>query len=149
MRFFISSLALAAVVLSLAACTGKSSSDQSNATATSGAEATAAASEAAAPVSSGSSEVPTYPGATTQASGSSSNMMAQSASGTVMSTADSFDTVYAWYQKNMPAGSEKAHITSPTQSAVFMVGEPGKGQTSVTITTNAGKTVISVAHVKM
>ena len=75
--------------------------------------------------------------------------MAQSASGTVMSTNDSFDKVYAWYQKNMPAGSERAHITSPTQSAVFTIGEPGKGQTSVTITTNAGKTMITIAKVKM
>jgi hypothetical protein len=49
----------------------------------------------------------------------------------------------------MPAGSEKAHTTSPMQSAVFTLGESGKGQTSVTITVSGGKTVISIAKVKM
>jgi hypothetical protein len=74
---------------------------------------------------------------------------AKSAAGKVMSTADSFDKVYAWYQKNMPAGSEKAHTTSPVESAVFMIGEAGKDQQSVTISTMAGKTMITIAHVKM
>jgi hypothetical protein len=49
----------------------------------------------------------------------------------------------------MPAGSEKSHVTSPVESAVFTVGEPGAGQTSVTITTSGGKTMINVAKVKM
>jgi hypothetical protein len=75
--------------------------------------------------------------------------MAKSAAGKVMTTADSFDKVYAWYQKNMPAGSEKAHTTTPVQSAVFMLGEPGKDQKSVTISVAGGKTMISIAAVKM
>ncbi len=159
MRFFTSSLAIVAVVLALAACTGKSSSsDQSNASATAAADATAAASsdQSTATATSGadanaspSGDIPSYPGATTQASGSSSNMMTQNATGTVMTTSDSFDKVYQWYQKNMPAGSERAHITSPAQSAVFVVVGADKTQASVTIATNAGKTVITMAHVKM
>ena len=75
--------------------------------------------------------------------------MAKSAAGKVMSTSDSFDKVYAWYQKNMPAGSEKSHMTTPVQSAVFMIGEAGKDQQSVTITVQGDKTMITVAHVKM
>lgn len=75
--------------------------------------------------------------------------MAKSAAGKVMTTTDSFDKVYEWYQKNMPAGSEKAHTTTPVQSAVFMMGEAGKDQKSVTITVSSGKTMISIAQVKM
>lgn len=75
--------------------------------------------------------------------------MAKSAAGKVMSTSDSFDKVYAWYQKNMPAGSEKAHTTTPVESAVFMLGEAGKDQQSVTISVSGGKTMITVAQVKM
>ncbi len=157
MRFFTSTLAIVSIALALTACTGKSSSssDQSNATATTGAEATAAASSdqsmttatsAAEASAAPSSDIPSYPGATTQASGTSSNMMTQNASGTVMTTGDSFDSVYQWYQKNMPAGSERAHVTTPAPSALFVtVG--GKQQASVSITTNAGKTVITIAHV--
>ena len=76
------------------------------------------------------------------------NMGGGTAAGKVLSTADSFDKVYAWYQKNMPAGSEKAHTTSPVQSAVFMLGEAGKNQQSVTITVANGKTMITIASVK-
>jgi hypothetical protein len=65
-----------------------------------------------------------------------------------MTTDDSFDKVYTWYQKNMPAGSEKSHTTSPVQMAVFMVGDPGTGQKSVTISTQGSKTMISIANVK-
>jgi hypothetical protein len=73
--------------------------------------------------------------------------MGQSASGTVMTTDDSFDKVYQWYQQNMPAGSEKSHMTAPVQSAVFMTGDPGD-QTSLTITTQGSKTMITIGHVK-
>jgi hypothetical protein len=138
-------------LLSITACNSKSSSssstDNTNAAATAGAQATTGG-EASPAATTAAGEIPTYPGATTQAAGSSSNMMG-SAAGKVMSTDDSFDKVYAWYQQNMPAGSEKAHTTSPMQSAVFTLGESGKGQTSVTITVSGGKTVISIAKVKM
>jgi hypothetical protein len=155
MRFLKMSLVLVAATLAITACASKSSSNdqsQSSAEATTAASSAAtttdntAASSAASPAAAG--EAPAYPGATTQASGSSSNM-GQSAAGTVMTTDDSFDKVYAWYQKNMPAGSEKSHMTAPVQSAVFMVGDPGSGQTSVTITVSNGKTMITTAKVKM
>jgi hypothetical protein len=156
MRFLKMSLVLVAAALAITACASKSSSsDQSQ----SSAEATTAASSAAtdnsatttdnsAATTAPAGEAPAYPGAVTQASGSNSSM-GQTAAGTVMTTDDSFDKVYAWYQKNMPAGSEKSHTTAPVMSAVFMVGDPGSGQTSVTITVSNGKTMITSAKVKM
>ena len=159
MRFLGMSLVLVAAMLTITACTSKSSSssDQSSATATTEASAAADAqaspedtsgTEASAAPTTAANEIPTYPGATTQASGSSSNMSG-SAAGSVMSSDDSFDKVYTWYQQHMPAGSEKSHMTSPVQSAVFTVGDPGSGQTSVTIATQGSKTMITVAKVKM
>ncbi len=144
MRLLGMSLVIAAA-LAMTACAGKSSSDntdQSNAAATSAAESSSPAATSAP-----SGDIPSYPGAATQASGSSSNM-GQSATGTVMTTDDSFDKVYAWYQQNMPAGAEKSHTTAPIQSAVFTIGDPGKDQTSLTITTSGAKTMITIAHVK-
>jgi hypothetical protein len=135
-----------AALLTMTACSSKSSSnssDQSNAAASSAAESPGAAATSA--VAAG--EIPNYPGAATQASGSSNNM-GQSASGSVMTTDDSFDKVYAWYQQNTPAGSEKSHTTSPIQTAVFMIGDPSRGQKSVTITTQGDKTMITIANVK-
>jgi hypothetical protein len=151
MRFLKMSLVLAAAALAITACASKSSSNdqsQSNAEATTAASSAATTPDntAASPAAAG--DAPAYPGATTQASGSNSSM-GQSAAGAVMTTDDSFDKVYAWYQKNMPSGSEKSHTTAPVQSAVFMVGDPGSGQTSVTITVSSGKTMITTAKVKM
>ena len=154
MRLFGLSLAVMLAAFAVTGCTSKSSSsssDQSSAT------ATAAATDSGAATSSDSSsstdaatQIPKYPGAATNASGSSSNAMGGgSAAGTVLSTDDSFDKVYAWYQGHMPAGSEKSHTTSPVESAVFMLGQASQDQTSVTISTSSGKTMISIAHVKM
>jgi len=155
MRFLTTSLAIVVAFIAITACNSKSSSstttsDQSNATATAAAsDTTNEASPAASPeASTAAGEIPSYPGAVTQASGSSSNMMG-SAAGKVMSTDDSFDKVYTWYQQNLPSGSEKSHVTAPVESAVFTIGEPGKGQTSVTLTTSGGKTMITIAKVKM
>ncbi|MFY9720598.1 MAG: hypothetical protein WAK16_13245 [Candidatus Cybelea sp.] len=148
MRFLSIPLLAVAAAMLITGCNGKSSSNSSDQTS---ASATAAASAAggAGTTASGTDQIPSYPGAVTQAAGSSDSMGgAASAAGKVMSTDDSFDKVYAWYQQNMPAGSEKAHTTSPVQSAVFTIGET-KDQTSVTITTQGTKTMISVAHVKM
>ena len=153
MRFLTSSLAIVVALVAITACNSKSSSssDQSSASATTAAARDswgAAATSTAAATSSAAGDVPSYPGAVTQASGSSSNM-GSSAAGQVMSTDDSFDKVYTWYQQNMPAGSEKSHVTAPVESAVFTIGDPGKGQTSVTLTTSGGKTMITIAKVKM
>src|SRR5579871_4025121 len=155
MRFLITSLAVALTLLSVTGCNGKSSSD-TNSTDTSAAASPADTSGAAASTAPGASPaassaagtIPSYPGAVTQASGSSSGAMG-SAAGTVMTTDDSFDKVYQWYQQNMPTGSEKSHVTAPVQSAVFTVGSPGQEQTSVTLTTQGAKTMISIAKVKM
>jgi hypothetical protein len=146
MRFLSISLAVAAA-LTMAACASKSSSnssDQSNAAATTAAGAAApAASAAASTAAAPADQIPSYPGAVTAYAGSS-----QGSSGTVMTTDDSFDKVYAWYQQNLPAGSEKAHVTAPVQSAVFSIG-PDNDRTSVSITASAGKTTITIAHQKM
>jgi hypothetical protein len=149
MRFLKMSLVLVAAALAITACASKSSSNdqsQSSAEATTAASSAAADNTAASPAAAG--ETPVYPGATTQASGSNSSM-GQTAAGTVSTADDSFDKVYSWYQKNMPSGSEKSHTTAPVESAVFMVGDPGSGQTSVTITVSGGKTMITTAKVKM
>lgn len=150
MRYFTLSLVIAALLTSTA-CAGKSSSngsdqssttsDQTSATAT--AEATDAATEAP---STAPGDVPAYPGAVTDASGSGSNMSA-SGSGTVMSTDDSFDKVYAWYQQHLPAGAEKTHTTQPP-AAVFTIGDPSSGLKSVSLTTSDGKTRITIGTVK-
>ena len=155
MRILGTSLVVIATLLAVTACSSKQSSNSSagstSASATSDAGSAAATSDAggaAATATTAAGEVPTYPGAVTQASGSSSNM-GQAASGSVMTTDDSFDKVYAWYQQHMPAGSEKSHVTAPIQSAVFTLGDPGSAQTSLTITTSGAKTMITIAHVKM
>lgn len=139
---------IAAVLIAMTACNGQSSSngssqssgDQSSTTASSSSSTTATR-------SSSTGDIPDYPGASTEAAGSGSNM-GQSASGKVLTTADSFDKVYAWYQAHMPPGSEKSHTTSPIDSAVFMIGDLSSGQKSVTITTQSGKTMITIADVK-
>ena len=145
MRFLKPSLVALAVALAVAGCgAGKSSSSDS------GDQSAAAATAAPADKGAGAAvnEIPAYPGAATQAAGSGSNM-GTTAAGKVMSTSDSFDKVYGWYQQKLPAGSEKSHVDSPIQSAVFTIGEVGSGQSSVTITTQSGKTMITIAHVKM
>lgn len=158
MRFLMTTFAVAAVLMTVTACNSKSSSNSSDQTTT---EASAAASPAdtgmgmgtespspAATTTAGPGDAPLYPGAVSQASGSSGNSMG-TAAGQVLSTDDSFDKVYTWYQQNMPAGSEKTHVTAPVPSAVFTIGDPSKGQTSVTLSTSGGKTMITIAHVKM
>ncbi|MBV9719776.1 MAG: hypothetical protein JOZ77_10675 [Candidatus Eremiobacteraeota bacterium] len=136
---------LVATMFAVAACAGKSSSntsDQTN-TVSSPASADAAATTAAATTTAApAGSIPNYPGATTAYSATS-----QGQSGTVMTTNDSFATVYAWYQQHMPAGSEKAHMTAPVESAIFSVG-PDNDQTSVSITSATGKTTITIAHAK-
>ena len=146
MRFLTISLAIA-VAIAVSACSSKSSSNTSTTSSDTSAAATSAAPGGTAAEPAAGGEVPSYPGATTQASGSGSNM-GTTASGSVSSTDDSFDKVYAWYQQHMPAGSEKSHVTTPVQSAVFMIGDPSSGQKSVTITVQGSKTMITIANVK-
>jgi hypothetical protein len=159
MRFSTYALIAAMTVLLGTGCSGKNSNNQ-NANSSGDASTTAAASapadqSAASPApeisataadgsTSGSSDaagdIPTYPGATVQASGTSTMAGGgQQATGKVLSTGDSFNDVYHWYQKNLPAGSEKVHVTAPVETASFILSATGKNQTSVTITTNSGK----------
>jgi len=157
MRLLTTSLMAILAAVAITACSGGSSSSSASDNTASSAAADNSASSAASDNSASepnggasTSDIPSYPGATTEAAGSSSSMgMAKSSAGKVMSSSDSFDKVYAWYQKNMPAGSEKAHTTTPVQSAVFMLGEAGKDQKSVTISVAGGKTMITIAQVKM
>ena len=161
MRLLTTSLVAVLAAVAITACSGGSSSSStdtttSSATDTSGSTATSTATEPStgsdntAAGNAATADIPSYPGATTEAAGSSMGMgAAKTAAGKVMSTSDSFDKVYGWYQKNMPAGSEKAHTTSPVQSAVFMIGEAGKDQKSVTISVQGGKTMITIGHVKV
>lgn len=142
MRFFSSSLIAFVLALAVTACGGgKSSSDSSS-------DQTAAAATTSSDAAPAAADIPSYPGAVTQASGSGTNN-GTTAAGRVLSTGDSFDKVYGWYQQKLPAGSEKSHMDSPVQSAVFTIGEASKGQSSVTLTTQGGKTIITIAHVKM
>ena len=168
MRFVTTSLAIVLAAAMLTACSGKSSdqSDQTAAQATSAADnamaspastddamvspepsAEASSTAAASSAMAGANDVPAYPGATTQAAGTSNMGGSGAAAGKVMSTSDSFDTVYKWYQQHLPAGSEKTHVTTPVESAVFTLGS-GTNQTSVTISTVAGKTMITIGSVQ-
>ncbi|HMF29223.1 MAG TPA: hypothetical protein VKE42_10655 [Candidatus Cybelea sp.] len=135
-----------AVALAITGCGGgkSSSSDSGSGTASTSTSSKTSSDTAGKAVS----EIPEYPGAETQAAGSGSNM-GTDAAGKVMSTSDSFDKVYGWYQQKLPSGSERSHVDSPIQSAVFTIGETSTGQSSVTLTAQGGKTMITIAHVKM
>ena len=157
MRYLALSLVVAAL-LAATACAGKSSSNSSDQSSSSDQTATtapmSASTEAAteapteASTTTAAGSIPSYPGATSEASGSTDSM-GKSESGSVMSTDDSFDKVYAWYQQHLPAGSEKVHTESP-QGAVFTVGNASGGtMQSVSISVSQGRTVITVGAVKM
>jgi hypothetical protein len=159
---------LLSVTLATAACSSKSasnSSDQSNAGATPAAtdsasaqpessespsaEATAAGTPAA-DANAGDTGVPVYPGAASQAaasySGGGSN--APSVKAAVYTTTDSFDKVYAFYQKSLPNAMEMMHTsTPPTPGAAFVVTDPnnkGHATTVVVSTGSDGKGTISI-----
>ncbi|HEY9085080.1 MAG TPA: hypothetical protein VIN40_03955 [Candidatus Tyrphobacter sp.] len=131
----LSSVFAVLVVAAFAACShGNSSSTSSTSTEASPA-ASAAASAAAAPAGT-SGEIPSYPGATNEASASTA-----SGSGQVLTTSDAFGVVYKWYQTHLPAGSEKSHASmAGIETATFQVGK-----STIAITTNAGKTQITIA----
>lgn len=148
MRSFSMPLVALAVALAITGCGGGKSSSDSNSDQSAAQTSSASSSTTSGSASKAVSEIPEYPGAETQAAGSGSNM-GTDAAGKVMSTPDSFDKVYAWYQQKMPSGSERSHVDAPVQSAVFTIGETSSGQSSVTLTAQGGKTMITIAHVKM
>jgi len=81
------------------------------------------------------SALPDYPGAATDSSG-------------VLLTGDSFDRVYNWYKRSLPAGSERSHTTTPVESAVFVTGTQNSGEKSITLTLEGDKTMIIVSTFK-
>lgn len=149
MRLLPASLAAIVATAAITACSSGSSSNSSDSATAAPADTKAAAAPAdttAAPARAGD-VLPTYPGATTQAAGGSSGMGHGASAGKVLATNDSFAKVYAWYQQHMPAGSERAHMTTPVESAVFMTGATGSAQTTVSISRSGGKTMITIARV--
>jgi hypothetical protein len=85
--------------------------------------------------------LPLYPGATSAASGANGSGQA----GTVLTTDDSFDKVYAWYKDHMPAGSEKAKLSAGGMSSATFQTTGDGGKQVVAITSQGGKTTISLA----
>ncbi len=129
----LSSLTAVLVIAVLAACSHGSSSTSSSSMSTEASPAASAAASTGASTTSGS--IPTYPGATSEASATTAN-----GSGQVLSTGDAFGTVYKWYQTHLPAGSEKAHATmGGVETATFQVGN-----STIAITTEGGKTQITI-----
>jgi hypothetical protein len=150
---------LLSVTLATAACSSKSASNasgQTSAAATSAATATASAEpvEAGSPAAetnAGDTGVPVYPGAASQASASYSGgngANGSSVKAAVYTTTDSFDKVYAFYQKSLPNAMEMMHTsTPPTPGAAFVVTDPnnkGHATTVVVSTGSDGKVTISI-----
>ncbi len=69
------------------------------------------------------SAAPVYPGSKVESADMSAMTGPGAPSGKAFSTTDSFDTVYTWYKKNLPEGSEQAHVTAPTEAATFYIGQ--------------------------
>ncbi len=113
-----------AVALVLAAAVGCSHGSSNSSTASTPSTQSAA------------SAAPVYPGA-------------GPVSGSAYSTTASFETVYAFYNKNLPPGAERSHITAPRETAVFLIGS-GNDQLSVTIAKSpiCCRTLIVFARVK-
>jgi hypothetical protein len=92
--------------------------------------------------------LPIYPGAdASQNAGWSGQSKEGSGAMAVLTTKDSFDKVYQWYKSQMPAGSEKMHMTADSgSSAVFQIGKEGDKETkSVTISGEKDTTTIMLA----
>lgn len=93
--------------------------------------------------------LPIYPGASVSEGGGMSAVSSKgSAQLVVMTTSDSFDKVYEWYKGQMPAGSEKMHLSTGGSSiATFQVGETTeKDQKGVMIAADKDKTTITLSH---
>lgn len=92
--------------------------------------------------------LPVYPGAN---SADNAGYAATTKEGTgqvaMLTTADSFDKVYAWYKQQMPAGSEQMHMTSSGGSvAAFQIGKDTDATKKVvTITSSQDKTSIMLS----
>jgi hypothetical protein len=136
--------------IALAACSHGSSSSTSQSTTTQASPVASASAAAAMPMASASAAasapvaspaaggtIPSYPGAT--------NVMTASANGETTSessTKDPFDTVNAWYQSRLPAGSQAEKLTiGNVQEVIYKVGD-----STVSIASSNGQTVITIAN---
>jgi len=91
--------------------------------------------------------LPVYPGASASEGGGLSVQSSQGSQQMVLlTTGDSFDKVYGWYKNQMPADSEKMHLSAAGSSmATFAIGASGDKQSkSVMITSGKGKTNIEL-----
>jgi hypothetical protein len=93
--------------------------------------------------------LPLYPGAIAAQTGAMvTHTNVGSSSVVSLTTKDSFDSVYQWYRKQMPPGSEQTHMQLADGSvASFLSGKLGDpDQKSVVITQNKGTTTIMLTH---
>ena len=92
--------------------------------------------------------IPVYPGATTTEGGMSGTTAQGSGEIVALSTTDSFDKVYAWYEAHLPAGSQTMHMANGASSvAAFRIGkETDKEARSVMISAQKDKTSILLSH---
>jgi hypothetical protein len=94
---------------------------------------------------------PLYPGASQSEDNASMSVTTSSGSGVIasFSTNDSFDKVYAWYQAQMPKGSEKMHVSQSGSSiAEFLTAENTADQTLVMVSSKDNQTQIVITHGK-
>lgn len=86
----------------------------------------------------GCSGSPIYPGAKPETT--------TVAAGQAYETGDSFETVYAWYKRTLPRGSELSHQTFPAKAAVFFAGRGNRGsRVTITPSPTCCRTLIVVA----
>ncbi len=94
--------------------------------------------------------LPVYPGAQTEGNGAASIQTSAGTSEMInMQTPDSFDKVYAFYKQQMPANSEKMHMSAGgTSMAEFQVGDTDADRKSVALTQKGTEpTSILITHV--
>ncbi len=140
---------LPAVVFAMAALTVGCAHPSSNATTASDTTTASTTTASDSTTANATTDAPVYPGAQLEAAGSNAGVGSAAASGKAYTTGDSFDAVYDWYKKNLPAGSEQSHVTSPMNAAVFVLGNAGD-RYGITVETSpmSGKTMIVIGHVK-
>lgn len=144
MRLIVCALVTASAVFAFG-CSGNKQAETTSSTTTAPAATMAAATTGVVYLK--LSEVPSYPGATIIVSSSPVRAIRSITQGKVMSTTDSFDKVYAWYKSKLPPGSDKGHVRNgDTDVANFIVGDPLKNTTTISLTSNGlGKVTIGTA----
>jgi len=94
--------------------------------------------------------LPLYPGASESDTSVSLNASSKNGTGKMvtLATPDSFDRVYAFYKAHMPAGSERAKVSSGgVQMATFQIGDRhSKDAKSVVIQAAGAKVIIQLVH---